>query len=707
MRVAPQQQINAPRPEDIRRTNSGEKPSHGRSAAVLQFAGAVFNLLLWLFLIIMMLSQLLTAVSNTTTSKDLAIFGQDPSLGLYSIPGYNDEPYSDRMIACVRRGKSYRAMSLNDVVLSGNAFVEDSTGSAVHGYRVVHREGLILSESTKQQWTKTCQLLNATISGLFHACEALGYSNLTRDNLRVVDDVNSNTLKSISNSLPVLVLPFWDNGPSARYAIPSRNGQACIFRLGGQYEKSTQKTTYLYSVNRSVREDFTVARLNRTGGQWRNGWYEDTQGMRWYSDVVAKSTDNTLGFIPRYFDPSAAKEFVCQAGSECYTYLISYTWTAELLSMLHVTSQTSVAISNGTRYGLFLYRGAGVNFITCVYDFSALISNASVVSLLFRWMLAMVALYRGYIKRVSNWHGTGIGSIANSSSFTLLPIAMLPRLKMILAAFFTIGCQFEGDERGLGDAWFVMYPSIVDFVLIYASLLNMVAKLLRRRMNDWVFPFTIVALSAMHFFRQVAANKLKFLSFGGRISTLMSSDEFERLTPLNLFSPDVARRMGGNVPFILWMKIAILALSVLSLVFSESVTLHSKRSRTHKSCIVEQALAIRACNVGGIGRFSTHRCTVTGGYDDSMLSSYELIRLGYLVLGDRYLMKTEDWLIFSSMKHVRDYYSFWNHRIMVFDVTYKREGNGFQITSNGQLMTVHDPALHLIPWWDIDARPLL
>lgn len=701
MRVAPLQQMDAVSDGDPRIASS----PHWKSASLFQLSGAAFNLCLWFFLMFLMLSQLLTAVSNTTTSKDLAIFGQDPSLGLYSIPGQNDEPYSDRMIACVRRGKSFKAISLNDALLP--AVIEDSSGSAVHGYRVVHRDGLILSESTKQTWTKTCRLLHSTLDGLFKACDALGYTNLTLDNLRIMDDLHSNMLKRIPNSLPVLILPFWDNGPSARYAIPSFSGQACIFRLNGQYEDSTQHSMYLYSVNRSVRENQTAALLNRPGGQWKNGWYEDTQGMRWYSDIVAKSTDNTLGLIPRYFDPSAGKEFVCQVNSECYTYLIPYSWGAELLNILHVTSQTSVAISNGTRFGLFLYRGAGVNFITCIYDFSALVSNASVVSLLFRWMLAMVALYRGYAKRVSNWHGTGIGCIANSSSFTLLPIAMLPRLKMILAAFFTIGCQFEGDQRALGDAWFVMYPSIVDFVLIYASLLNMIAKLLSRRMNDWVFPFTIVILSVMHYFRQMAANRLKFLSFGGRVTTLVPSDEFERLTSIDLFFPDVARRMSGNVPFIMWLKIAILALSILSLVFSESVALHSNQSRDHESCIVEQALAIRACNVGGIGRFSTHKNTADGEKCINVLSSYGLIRLGYLVVGGRYLMKTEDWLILSPMKHVRYYYSLWNHRIMVFQVQYRSDTKAFQISSNGRLVNINDPALNCIPWWDIDARPLL
>lgn len=693
MRVIPAHVLN-------RSLQNARSSNHFQSASRLQIAGATFNLCIWLFLMVLMLSQLLTAISNTNTNKRLAVFGQDPSLGLYSIPGQNDEPYSDRVVACVRRGNAFKARNLNDALLAGNTIIEDSSGAAVHGYRVVHREGLEMSETNKVKWSKTCRLLNSTLIGLFQACEALGYFNLTRDNLRIVDGLHSKTLQRISNSLPVLILPFWDNGPSARYAIPSLDGHACIFRLGGQYEDSTQRSMYLYAVNRSVREDRTVAWLQRPNGKWKNGWYEDTHGMSWYSDIVAKSTDNTLGLHPRYFDPSTANEFVCEPTDPCFAYLLPYSWGAEFLSVMHVTSQTSVAISNGNRFGLFYYRGAGVNVVTCVYDFSAVISNASVVSLLFRWMLAVIAVGRGYSKRISNWHSTGIGCIANSPSFTLLPIAMLPRLKMILAVFFTVGCQFEGDQRALGDAWFVMYPSIVDFVFIYASLLNLLAKVLRRRTNDWVFPSTIVALSAMHYFRQLEASAA-FLSVGGRITTLVPSQEFDRLTVIDLLSPDVARRMGGNVRFILWLKISILAMSLLPLVCSESVALDSKRSQDHESCGVEQVVAIRACNTGGIGRFKD----TTDG--TNRLNSYELIRLGYLVFGDRYLVKTEDWLVVSGMKAVRNYYSLWNHRIMVFPVEYLSDVNAFQISSNGQLKSVHDPALQCIHWWDIDARPLL
>lgn len=92
---------------------------------------------------------------------------------------------------------------------------------------------------------------------------------------------------------------------------------------------------------------------------------------------------------------------------------------------------------------------------------------------------------------------------------------------MILAGFFTVGCAFEGQQKALEDAWFAIYPSIVDLVFIYASLLNTLAKFVRRRMSDWVFPFAIVTLSAMHFFRQTISG------LQGRMATLVGSEEVQ------------------------------------------------------------------------------------------------------------------------------------------------------------------------------------
>lgn len=94
----------------------------------------------------------------------------------------------------------------------------------------------------------------------------------------------------------------------------------------------------------------------------------------------------------------------------------------------------------------------------------------------------MLAIQRGISKGMAGadtWHNLDIGCLANSYSFSALPITMIPRFKRILAAFYSVGCVFEGDQRALSDSWFVMYPAIVDIVLVYAGLVNALARITR------------------------------------------------------------------------------------------------------------------------------------------------------------------------------------------------------------------------------------
>lgn len=55
---------------------------------------------------------------------------------------------------------------------------------------------------------------------------------------------------------------------------------------------------------------------------------------------------------------------------------------------------------------------------------------------------------------------------------------------MTLSAFWSVGCEFEGEQKALSEARFVMYPAILELLLLYFSLLNNVAKVLRRRIPD-------------------------------------------------------------------------------------------------------------------------------------------------------------------------------------------------------------------------------
>lgn len=318
--------------------------------------------------------------------------------------------------------------------------------------------------------------------------------------------------------------------------------------------------------------------------------------------------------------------------------------------------------------------------------------------------MAIVTLHQSYSKELSNWHHANIGCIANSYSFTMLPIVMVPRLKIILASFFTVGCSFEGPQVALADAWFVIYPSIVCLVLVYASLLNSLAKILHRRMSDLTITPTILALSILHYSR-VAITQSTFVA-AGRTSTLVSADEFDKLSVLDLFTPKTASRMGGNASPILILKLIALSVSLLPLIWSENMSTQGRRSQSSPTCRIERTLKIRACNVGGIGRSSLY----IGSASFTMLNSYELTRLGYVILDNSLLMTFENWMIITTMERMRRAYSLWNHRIMVFQVssiTKDAQNKVFQASAHGQLFSLKDPLFESFVWWDLDTRPLV
>ncbi|KAL3661638.1 hypothetical protein V7S43_013397 [Phytophthora oleae] len=90
-----------------------------------------------LFIIALVCSQLLAAVWDSKTTMSHLFYGRDPRQGPYQIVGTNDVPYPDRVIACVKRGNYYepKLVSLLLAAPGVSAILEDSTGTAVHGYR--------------------------------------------------------------------------------------------------------------------------------------------------------------------------------------------------------------------------------------------------------------------------------------------------------------------------------------------------------------------------------------------------------------------------------------------------------------------------------------------------------------------------------------------------------------------------------------------
>uniref|UniRef100_K3WCI7 Transmembrane protein n=1 Tax=Globisporangium ultimum (strain ATCC 200006 / CBS 805.95 / DAOM BR144) TaxID=431595 RepID=K3WCI7_GLOUD len=75
----------------------------------------------------------------------------------------------------------------------------------------------------------------------------------------------------------------------------------------------------------------------------------------------------------------------------------------------------------------------------------------------------------------------------------LLSLMLLPRLKMALFAFWSSGCEFEGQQLPISETWFLIYPSIIEVLIFYYSVLNWIGKLFRYRRSflikaeDWEY----------------------------------------------------------------------------------------------------------------------------------------------------------------------------------------------------------------------------
>lgn len=56
-----------------------------------------------------------------------------------------------------------------------------------------------------------------------------------------------------------MIMPYWDNSYGSRFAVPGWDGSACVFRLSQHYQAAEGLTLHLHGINRTVREETTVA----------------------------------------------------------------------------------------------------------------------------------------------------------------------------------------------------------------------------------------------------------------------------------------------------------------------------------------------------------------------------------------------------------------------------------------------------------------
>ncbi|KAK1928659.1 hypothetical protein P3T76_015762 [Phytophthora citrophthora] len=304
---------------------------------------------------------------------------------------------------------------------------------------------------------------------------------------------------------------------------------------------------------------------------------------------------------------------------------------------------------------------------------------------------------------------------------------------MTLTAFWTVGCRFEGQQAGLSEAWFTIYPSIAQLMLMYFSLLNVLAKAARRRMTDVLFGPSVAFLCLIHYFRSELAASPVWNDIDGRVSTLVFSDEIKRMTLLDYFTSDLAWRINGRVVGIFWTKLTLLAFNLLPLLVSRPLPIIRREHQVLRG--VEKAFALKAKQVGGLG---TSPIYLAAPYEvvpsnskskaapfphilqkdpsrnsivatpSIFLNSYELLRLGYVVFGDRYIISFDDWDLLTAMAPLRLFYHLWNQRVCVWvlqEVEVSASGNGLRALQDlePEMWRLDDKRLQVIPFWRISA----
>lgn len=737
-------------------TSNGLKPALVRPTPV-QVLGLLSNWGTCVFIIFLVVAQFCGVFWDSVDTRVSMVYGHDPTLGPVEIVGTNDAAYSDRVLACVLEGRFYKPKSINDAISASSATVVDTTGSSINGYHVTYRDsGLQLSTTASSTFSDACSLIASTKDDILEICTSVGYTPMT-DALRVTTSKNPNKMVQIADALPVIIMPYWDNAPLARVAIPGSDGSACMFRLGGKYLDSDVEKATMELINRSVREAKTLEWLLQGDtnlaqqATWVNGWVKipdmgDGSSNSFFSDLVSSDMDSAYGVAHRVFNPETRQELDCSGSTACAEAPVFSTWGNEFSMETHILKATSITSASDEHYGLFLYTSTHRRIVKSTYGWETLISNVTLSFVLGRWVVAMSVLLIGYYTGKSTWFNGGIGCVSSSRAFNVLPIALLPRLPVTLSAFWTVGCLFEGDQGALSECWFTVYPAVVEVLFIYYSVLNIVAKLARRRITDILFAPTVIALCSIHRARQQLAES-GVLGVDGRVSTLVSSAEAADVSIIDFFTTDISWRLNGGITSLFAVKLVMLAVNLLPLFFAEYIPPAKQPDTGLRG--VENILAIRASNVGGLGRSSIyiyeegaatpplpliqrlipclrHKAknntdSKDGKSDDAKgekqkakaapkpdgklaLNSYELVRLGYVVLSGQYLITIDAWDTMWTTAILRRVYYLYNHRVVLFPV--QEQQNLAVVNGKPQMCRLDDDRLKEICFWKIAAQPV-
>lgn len=241
-------------------------------------------------------------------------------------------------------------------------------------------------------------------------------------------------------------------------------------------------------------------------------------------------------------------------------------------------------------------------------------------------------------------------------------------------------------------------------------------------MTDVLFGPTIIVFCAMHYFRISLAQSGWFKGVEGRVTTVVYSQDVDKLQLLDFVSSGIALRLNGNVRELFLAKIVLMVVNMLPLLLAKPLPVLEQHKL--RSPMIEKSMAISHHNVGGLcssmRRGEDWICAgkiprvepstrIINGPGAPILSSYELIRLGYVVYGGKFVMKFDDWDIISTSSPCRSFFHLWNHRVIAWTLeTAAKSGSGKLQTRRLQfpepeMMRLDDPRLFQVPWWHISA----
>lgn len=642
-------------PEDVKFKT--EKHLVTKRTARQKFSFGMY-IAIWLVLCLMIVSNLFTLVLPDVIIEENSQNGEYPSAGIQKVDGVNDDPNFDRVIVCVPAGRIFRAEMLSVAVKDANVVAR---GDYKGGFRTIARTELKENkEIMDQYWTPRCNDIAYTIEGILDSCKKEGFLP-EEDHLRMFGSINAETYYDMNNTLPVVMVPFWDNWRNGRYVVPGKDGVPCSMVLNGRYYLSKASPFKNALISKSASMTKTKEWLGE--GSWSNGWYETSQGKRYYSFIAGDRPINEggLGVKESYYLTETKEKLDCENTETPCRGVSTTTWQNLVSQNSKGVWTENIAIMDGEQNGYALFKVKSERWVVAIASLDQLIAFLSMGMMLAKWYFCIVALFRGYKENDCEWQSANIGVLACTKSFNLLPIALLPRIGTIFVTFWCCGLNATGHFRIITDAWNLMYTGIAEFVLFYYAIFNVLGKLTQRRINDRTFGPDLLFLSLLHFFRRGLTVDEVSTTFNITPKMLSSWGTMDRIFVH-------AYKLSGSDDFYFALKVIILLIPVVEFALSKRMGKNgtSTKFSPETSSKFERTVARYSQNYGGLGKNIVLKT--------KNLPGYEVVRLGYLGVGKKHIMSFDNWYSLSNGKFFSKIASYWNFTVQLLI----RDGNELQ-----------------------------